>query len=112
MTWQSSPPRQSSRCCKLRWKERKNNNFLTIVKVNDSGKSYFPTESGKWVATPVLDEQKRLSTIYGLATVVSFVDENFEKFSNGGIHLFMLVDGESFVRKQTVAKLNNVLITG
>jgi len=47
-----------------------------------------------------------------MATVVSFVDENFEKFSNGGIHLFMLVDGESFVRKQTVAKLNNVLITG
>ena len=44
--------------------------------------------------------------------VVKIPRFNFEKFSNGGIHLFMLVDGESFVRKQTVAKLNNVLITG
>ncbi|HZJ41106.1 MAG TPA: hypothetical protein VFD16_02485, partial [Candidatus Saccharimonadales bacterium] len=80
-----------------------------VIRREETNQISFPVENGNRIILSSLPDKTRWSTIYGMVTVISQVDENHISH-HGGRHIFMLVDGESFVRKQGAARLSKVLL--
>lgn len=79
-----------------------------VIKKEDEDLISFPVANGNRISTTALSQPERWSTIYGMATVISLVDENHNEAGNGGCHVFLLIDGEPFVRKESAAKLSKL----
>jgi hypothetical protein len=84
--------------------------FDAIVWEDEFGQVSFPFGNGNRIVREPWPGQKRLATIYGMATVVSLVDKSDQE-ENNGFHVFILVDGETSARKHSSSKLEKILVT-
>lgn len=84
--------------------------FDAVVWEDEFGQVSFPLENGNRIVREPWPGQKRLATVYGMATVVSLVDKSDQE-ENNGFHVFILVDGENSARKHGSSKLEKILVT-
>lgn len=85
-------------------------NFEAIVWEDEFGQVSFPLENGNRIVRRPWPGQKRVSTVYGMATVVSLVDKSDQE-ENSEFNIFILVDGEISARKHDSSKFEKILIT-
>jgi hypothetical protein len=85
-------------------------NFEAIVWEDEFGQVSFPLENGNRIVREPWPEKKRVSTVYGMATIVSLVDKS-DREEDDGFNIFILVDGEISARKHDSSKFEKILVT-